>query len=111
MWCTVAGDRTPAPERHGYAVHLPLGQLVRGAAEQHFDGLATKVVVRDADRRKLRPEPGRHRFIVERHYRDVLSDPAAGVLERLVGAHREAVIEADEALTFWRRRRSRVVAS
>ena len=54
----------------------------------------------DRDRRQLRPDPRRERIVVERDDRDVRRHREARVGERVVGAERKAVVEADERPSF-----------
>ena len=51
--------------------------------------VAAELVVRESDRRQLRPDPRGHEVVVERHDRHVGRDVEACVGERLVGAEGE----------------------
>lgn len=52
--------------------------------------------MRDRERRHAGAQPVGHGVVVERHDRHVVGDPQAGLLQRLVGAEREPVVEADD---------------
>ena len=64
--------RLAASERHRHGDHLlARGVRLLGLVEQELDRRTPELVVREGDRRQLRPHPRRHQVVVERHDRDV----------------------------------------
>ena len=78
--------------RHGYAVD---GRLAP-AVQQQFHRRAAQPVVGQADAGQPGTQPARQVRVVERHDTHVVRHAQPRLLERLVGAQGEPVVEADQ---------------
>jgi hypothetical protein len=94
-------DRLTLAKWHGHAVDLPFEERLRAAIQKKLNGFSSQLVMGYRDTRQLWPQPRRNGLVVERHHRYVLADLSARILECIVRAHGQPVVETDECLRFW----------
>ncbi len=90
-------DGAAMPQRHRNA-HDLLRRILRSGVQQELDRRASELVVREGEGCETRVEPARQLMIVEGDDREVARDVEAGLLDRLVRAEREPVVEGDHGL-------------